>query len=326
MGDASPMDAQASEFRFPPPHALDSRWLRTFLAVVVEGRVSAAARRLHLSQPAVTAQIQKLEDAVGQALLVRLPRGVEPTDAGRTLADYAQRVEALLQEAETMVRPQERAQGTLEIAASTTVAETVLPPLLESFAAAHPGVSLVVSVDNTQEATERVRNGSAPLALVEGLRRAPGVRLRPFVDDALIPCVGRVAPSQWRAIAHVQDLEHAPLALRERGSGTRAVVVRAINAALGRSRKAHTGDLVLGSNGLLLKTLARGMAVGFLSQRLLASHRALGARIQPLDALGLVIERAYSFALPAGELAPTAQAFFDHALRQQEVLADVQAA
>lgn len=318
------MPTALADFQLPPPHSLDSRWLRTFLAVVVEGRVSAAARRLHLSQPAVTAQVQKLEDAVGQALLVRLPRGVEPTDAGRVLADYAQRVEALLQEAETMVRPQERARGTLEIAASTTVAETVIPPLLESFSSAHPGVSIVVAVGNTQEATESVRDGAVPLALVEGLRRAPGVRLRPFVDDALIPCVGRAAPSQWRGIASVEALSEVPLALRERGSGTRAVVVRAINTALGRTRRPHAGDLVLGSNGLLLKTLARGMAVGFLSQRLLASHRALGARIQPLDALGLVIERAYSFALPAGELAPNAQAFLDHAMRQQEVLADVQ--
>ena len=196
------------------PHALDSRWLRTLVIVADEGRVSSAARRLNLSQPAVTAQVQKLEDATGQSLFRRLPRGVELTDAGKVMLDYAHRIEALLVEAERALAPDRRMRGPLEIAASTTVAETVVPDLLETFAAAHPDVTLSVRVGNTDDVTEQVRSGAVPLGLVEGQKRAAHVRLRPFLDDAIVPCSSDRAPVAWRSVTRVEDLAAMPLALR----------------------------------------------------------------------------------------------------------------
>jgi DNA-binding transcriptional LysR family regulator len=67
----------------------DPALLPTFLAVLDSGRISAAARVLRLSQPAVTAQIRKLEEAMGAPLFVRSARGVVPTPAGERLAGYA---------------------------------------------------------------------------------------------------------------------------------------------------------------------------------------------------------------------------------------------
>ncbi len=90
---------------------LDPSLLPTFLAVVDAGRISAAAKVLHLSQPAVTAQIRKIEDSLGASLFVRSVQGVVPTAAGVRLAAYAHRVQRLLDDATGFGGVVERAGG-----------------------------------------------------------------------------------------------------------------------------------------------------------------------------------------------------------------------
>src|SRR4051794_13566796 len=114
---------------------MDSPLLHTFRVVCEAGRISLAARVLHLSQPAVSQQVRRLEDACGQALLVRSARGVTPTPAGETLLGYARRVDELLEDAGAAVRQVERSGGELRLASSTTLASYVLPPLLARFRA-----------------------------------------------------------------------------------------------------------------------------------------------------------------------------------------------
>ncbi|HEY5961095.1 MAG TPA: LysR family transcriptional regulator, partial [Polyangiaceae bacterium] len=70
----------------------DPGLLSTFLAVLEAGRISAAAKALHLSQPAVTAQVKKLEETLGAALFVRSVHGVVPTNAGLRLVTHARSI------------------------------------------------------------------------------------------------------------------------------------------------------------------------------------------------------------------------------------------
>ncbi|HWE29564.1 MAG TPA: LysR family transcriptional regulator, partial [Polyangia bacterium] len=80
---------------------IDPKRLETFRVVASVGKITAASQQLHLSQPAVTAQLRQLEEQVGRPLFVRGARGVALTDAGRELLDYAQRLNRLLEDAET---------------------------------------------------------------------------------------------------------------------------------------------------------------------------------------------------------------------------------
>lgn len=79
-------------FSQPSKKTMDSRQLNAFLCVFEERNITAAARRLHLTQPALSATIKALEDALGTQLFVRLPRGVEVTSDARTLYPQAQRM------------------------------------------------------------------------------------------------------------------------------------------------------------------------------------------------------------------------------------------
>lgn len=290
---------------------IDPSLLPTFLAVVEARTISAAARLVHLSQPAVTAQMRKLEESVGAALLVRSVRGVTPTDAGLRLARYARRVRALLAEAADAVGGEEASREPLVVAASTTIAAHVLPPLLARFRAAHPEVALTVHVGNTRRVVEDVRDGRVPLGLVEGHARAAGVRLEPFADDEIVPIVGALAAFEPR---RTKDLERVPILWREEGSGTRAVVERELSRA-GIDRRGHLArDLVLGSTEAILGGVAAGLGVGFVSRFSARAHLAAGL-VRLVPGLELVIRRTFRWALPPVLARGATTRFYELAVR-----------
>src|SRR5262245_25872683 len=115
--------------------SLDPALLSTFLEVIDSGRISAAAKSLHLSQPAITAQVRRLEESLGTALFIRSAQGVPPTDAGRRLVRYARSVREVIDEAMADLATEPELAGSLAVAASTTIAAHILPPLLAGFRA-----------------------------------------------------------------------------------------------------------------------------------------------------------------------------------------------
>src|SRR4051812_17703327 len=123
--------------------------LRSFLAVVRSGSVTAAADELIVTQPSVSAAITALSGELGTPLLQRDGRGVRPTPAGDAFAPYATDVIGLLekgrQAANEAATSGERA---LRIAAVTTAAESFVPALMRAFSMARPEVRLGLSVGN----------------------------------------------------------------------------------------------------------------------------------------------------------------------------------
>ncbi len=292
-----------------PTQTLDSDLLATFLAVVDTGRISAAARQVHLSQPAVTARIRRLEDTVGTALFTRSVHGVTPTAAGDRLVAYAREVHRLLDEAAARCGTEERI-GPLDLVASTTLAAHVLPPVLARFRGRHPDVPLRIEIGNTEDVVTAVRAGRSPLGLVEGHARASGVRLEPWVDDEIVPVAGVAAPFAPRS---PDDLATLPLLWREPGSGTRAVVTRALRTAGVRTRPAPR-DLVLASTEAIAGAATAGLGIAFLSRWSLGPHLAAG-RLRLLPGLDLTVRRTFRWALPAGGAQGTAARFLQFARR-----------
>ena len=278
-----------------PDRPIDPSLLPTFLDVLRHRGIGAAARATHMSQPAVTARIRRLEDTLGVPLLLRSRTGITPTAAGERLADYARAVQRLLDEAGREVPTDEAASGPLELIASTTIAAFVLPPVLATFRRLHPETPIRLSIGNTDEVIEALRSGAAPLGLVEGHARASGVRLEPWLDDELVPVVGRDAP--WRP-RRPTDLAEVPILWREPGSGTRAVVSRGL-AAHGVRRRPTDGDLELAGTDAIVGAARAGLGIAFLSRWVLAPWLSAG-RLVEIPALGLSIRRTFHWALPGG--------------------------
>jgi DNA-binding transcriptional LysR family regulator len=121
--------------------SVELRHLRYYVAVVEEGQISAAARRLHLAQPALTQAIQALEQAVGVRLLDRHPRGVTPTAAGTRMFAGAKATIATAEQAVALARdegPERRVVRVGAIPAAPRLGE-----ISRAFRAAHPDVALL---------------------------------------------------------------------------------------------------------------------------------------------------------------------------------------
>jgi DNA-binding transcriptional LysR family regulator len=278
--------------------AIDSELLHTFRVVADCGRISEAARALHLSQPAVSQQIHKLEDRCGRPLLTRSARGVAPTEAGALLLGYARRVQALLEDAAASLKGAERLAGTLKLSASTTLAFYVLPPVLAAFRAHHPGVAIELMVGNTRGVVEHVRSGEVAVGLIEGPGRVPHLHVEHYLDDEILPCVaGATAKLRHPVPRTVGELADCPLVLRESGSGTRAVVDAALRKAGLRARR-NAPDLELGGTEACKGAVEAGLGVGFLSRASLEKELHLGT-LRPIEIRGLRITRAFRWALPS---------------------------
>jgi len=146
---------------------MDLDTLETFVQAVGLGSLSAAARARFRSQPAITAQIRALEREAGDALLVRLPRGVRPTPAGEVL--YARAQEILRQSHELLEELRAGAElrrGHVRIGATDVMAIHLLPPVLARFRRRHPGIRIAVEVQGSRALVARVRSGELDLALV----------------------------------------------------------------------------------------------------------------------------------------------------------------
>jgi len=297
-----------------PTIALDSRRLETFLVVARSAQVSAAARLLNLSQPAVTAQIRQLEAEMGHSLFLRHTKGMRLTQHGRRLLDYARKIHDLLAEAAEGMLGEQARTGELRLGASTTAAAYIIPKLLQSFLPSHRMVTVTLEVGNTDEVLGWIRDGRIALGLVEGLTKAPGVSLEPYLQDELVAVRPAGAPPNLAAVRKAADLAGVPLIRREFGSGTRAVLERAF-------LKAHIpvqtrpSDLVVGDTETIKSCVLAGLGIGFLSLWSIQRELANGS-LEVIPIPDLKIIRTFSWAHGSGALPGLDAAFWRHASQE----------
>jgi molybdate transport repressor ModE-like protein len=291
---------------------LDLRLLRSFLAVSQCGKISTAAKHLHLSQPAVTAHLRRLEEIVGKPLITRSTRGVRLTTHGNALRTFSAEIQNTLSRVETSFRTERQSSGELRFGASLTIASHVVPPVLAEFSRVHPAVQIELRVDNTEAVLESVRGSSYPFGLVEGNARAAGLRLEQFVDDEVVLVAGtNTTFRQYQRLAagalSVQDLTRLPLIWRESGSGTRAIVETA-KRKLGVQVRRLTYQYVLADIEAIKTAVIHCMGFAFLSHWSVKNELALGQlRIVPIS--GLVVRRGFYWVLPSGALGEPSDTF-----------------
>lgn len=143
----------------------DSDLMRSFLAVADAGSVTAAADRLGRTQSAVSLQIKRLEDNLGQPLFDRMARGVALTARGEQLLPYARRVTALLEEAALALRVKPLV-GPVRVGIPDEYFGTVLPRALAAFAERHPGVEVSVRCDHSEPQLQALTDDDLDLAVI----------------------------------------------------------------------------------------------------------------------------------------------------------------
>ncbi|HYA53369.1 MAG TPA: LysR family transcriptional regulator, partial [Streptosporangiaceae bacterium] len=140
--------------------------LRSFLAVADHGSVRAAAEELVVTQAAVSASVAALQKSLGVALVTPDGRGLRLTDAGASYARYARRILGLLDEAgRAAAAAADPERGELRIAAVTTAAEQIVPPILGGFRRRHPQTGVRLEAGNRDRVRSLLDRHQADLAL-----------------------------------------------------------------------------------------------------------------------------------------------------------------
>jgi len=140
--------------------------LRHFLLIVDHGTFTEAARRAHLSQPALTASIRRLEDQLGARLLHRGPGGATPTAAGQALVPRARAALASVEDGRRAVAEVAGLHaGEVRLGAGATACTYLLPPELARFRRVHPGIRFLLRETTADEALDALANGELDLAI-----------------------------------------------------------------------------------------------------------------------------------------------------------------
>lgn len=236
------------------------RQLEIFLALAEHEHVGRASEALNLSPSATSSALLALEAAVGRSLFDRSGRGLRLNADGRRFRGAARATLTQAHEAESLLRDEQS--GQLVVGASTTIANHVLAPILATFIDSHPLAVVRLEVGNTHDILDRLLHFAVDLAYVEGPTAHPDILATPWRTDRLVIFVACDHPLARKGRIDVADLSHVAWILREQGSGTREVFMRALEDDAARISTV----LELGSSEAVARAVGAGGGVGCLSQ------------------------------------------------------------
>jgi DNA-binding transcriptional LysR family regulator len=245
---------------------LDISLLETFTLVADLGSFSGAARRLGLTQPAVSFQVKALEKELGASLIDRSRGKVVLTPAGRTAYAHARKI---LIDREEMIadipRTTGEVSGLLRVGASTVPGEYLLPAALADFKNHFPQVTVSLEIGDSEGVVEMLREERIELGFI-GKEPAAGLVSRRFAEDKLVAVTPTDHPLATKRKVALKDLAGERWVVRSRSSGTGNKAASALSEA-GISQ----GDLEvvaeMGTTQAVLAAVAAGMGVALVSNK-----------------------------------------------------------
>lgn len=244
---------------------MDTKQLAALVAVVDRASFSQAAEVLGVTQPAVSLAIRSLEKRLGQTLIDRSGRQVEPTEAGRLVYRCAQRILAVEQElVQGLADEAAELSGLLVVGASTGPGERVLPKLLGAFHAEHPDVTVSLRVDDTETIVDRVLDRQLEFGIVGAERPHRSLVFEPFLRDEVVLLLPKGHPDADKEIT-LDRLKELPHVVQQDGSGVRAVVERELRVAGIRPRDLRV-VAELGLQESAKSAVEAGLGVTFMSR------------------------------------------------------------
>jgi len=256
--------------------------LKTFREIARLGSFSEVARELGISQPAVSFQVQKLEQELGIRLIDRSQKTITLTKAGERLLRFAEAVEGervrLRGDLEQM---REDISGDLLIGASTIPGEYLLPKMLAVFKQRHPAVKIQADISDSVTVINRVRDNTYEVGFCGIPPEGKDLAFFKIAGDEIIPIVAPGHPFANRDEVSPEELEGEALIFREATSGTQ----RSLESLLGKGGidiKKWAPQLVLGSTRSVIAAVSAEAGIGFVSSLAIKGSQVKSVRIKGL--------------------------------------------
>lgn len=244
---------------------MDDHKLKVFCTVAETKSFSKASEIIHLTQPAVSLQIQALEEIYGTRLFDRSNNTVVLTRAGTLLYKYAREILALYSSAEKEIGEiTGLVKGSLSVGASTTIANYLLPSVIVDFRKKYPKIKVNLHVGNTKGVMEFLNSSTIDIGLVEGEVQRQKIVVEKFLIDELVLIMSPNHPWAKRRDLSISEITEEPFILREEGSGTRQMIEKNLEKH-GISPQDLKVSLVLGSTEAIKSAVEDGMGVSIIS-------------------------------------------------------------
>ena len=273
--------------------------LQVFCCVADQQSISAAAKMLRISQPAVTQHIKMLEASFNATFFVRSRTGVSLTEAGATLLVYAQRVATLNEEVKSRLRqPHSDLGGYLRLGASTTITQYYLPKVLAAFKRRHPGIKIEVLESNSMGVISSLLSQRIDIGLIESPCRRRDLRAESFFDDEIVVIASPKDRLFDKRVISIDKLSRQPFVFRELGSGTRQCFEESLQRLKINIKKLSIVQ-EFSSTEAIKRAVAEGMGLGFVSRLSITNELANGS-LAILQVKDLEIRRSFSTILSLG--------------------------
>ena len=297
---------------------MDEFRLRVFVTAARTLSFSKCAAALNITQPAVSRHIGELEARYGMPLFTRGTSGVALTKAGGLLLSHAESLLSAYQKMDyDMELLSQTSQGRLSIGASTTIAMYLLPPVLASFMELSGGVEVSMLSGNSENVEQWLRDGTVDIGFVENASRRPWLHYEPLMADELVLVAGTQGRYGTLESVTPEELRGLPLVLREKGSGTREIIERALNR---RGIRVEDLNVVIElSSTEAIKSFVRSSdTLAIVS--VIALHRELAdGSLSIVDIDGVDMPREFATVVRPGEFSGLNARFHDFVIRETGV-------
>ncbi len=273
---------------------------------------TAAAERLYITQPAVTAQIKRFEEQCSLKLFKRKGRNIYLTEEGRALFDYAKRIFACEKDLENVIEEmRELKRGVLRLGTTKTYARYFMPFLVTNFHEAYPQIKIHLDEGSSADMIHSLVDLKNEVAVIARAEENPDVRFIPFSQEELVVILAPDHPLASRDAISVNDLAREPIIMKELGSGTR----KKVNALFAGNQ--CTPDILMEtSNAEFIKELVhRGEGVSFLVREAVSIElQEKRLATLPLEGPSIYLDVSIAY-LENQNLSLPAQAFVDILLK-----------
>ena len=245
---------------------MEDHKLKVFCTVAETKSFSKTSEIIHLTQPAVSLQIQALEEIYETKLFDRSSSTVTLTPAGEVLYKYAKEILSLYANAEKVIGELTGlVKGSISIGASSTIGNYVLPVVITDFKKTHPKIKIHLLVGNTKRVVELLNSGNIDLGLVEGEVTRQKMIVEKILSDELMLIVPSYHPWAKKKDISISELTKEPFIFREGGSGTRQMIEKFL-AMHGIAPQEMKISMVLGSTVAIKEAVENGLGISIVSR------------------------------------------------------------
>ena len=286
--------------------------LKVFHTVAKRLSFTKAATELFITQPAVTKHVKELEQYFKVQLFERKGNQIKLTSKGQVLLQYSEQLFTIYRKMEFDLNSfSDNHKGLLQLGASTTISQYVIPAALAEFHKKYMDVKVKLLNGNTEQIEQALLNNDIDLGIVEGKSKNKGIKYTKYLKDEIVLISNINNPLAKKSLLTIEALKNIPLLVRETGSGTLDVIAHALKP-FDLTFSQLNIEMDLGSTEAIKTYLRSSKCMAFLSVHSVSTELSNNS-FQIIDVEGLQIERFFYFIERQGTSEQLANLFMEFA-------------